>query len=139
LSITPETLIAAPTLARPVRTPMPAAHAHRCASDWLAHHVQAGDTLNIRFYYHPDQDQRMADVARVLLLRSVGDNQFGCRELNTMRIIQHKDRADGAVLAQDDLTFIPQTGIAKASVWVEQYIRNMLPFGSPIRPTPVGC
>lgn len=74
------------------------------------------------------------NVERVVLLRSSGDNQFGYRELNLTRILAHQDRADDAVLAQDDLIFIPQTGIAKVNVWVEQYIRNMLPFGSPIRP-----
>jgi protein involved in polysaccharide export with SLBB domain len=78
------------------------------------------------------------NVERVVLLRSVGDNQFGYRELNLMRILNHDDPADDAVLAQDDVIFIPQTGIAKVNVWVEQYIRNMLPFGSPIRPTPIG-
>lgn len=78
------------------------------------------------------------DVERVVLLRSVGDNQFGYREINLMRILKHKDHADDAALAQDDLIFIPQTGIAKANVWVEQYIKNMMPFGTPIRPTPIG-
>jgi protein involved in polysaccharide export with SLBB domain len=189
--------------------------------------VQAGDTLNIKFYYHPDHDQRdlvvrpdgklllplvgdlqaagltpeqlaehiaqryafslrepkvavdvklpntgqiyvggevqrpgviklkpkmnalqaiveaggpknTGDVERVVLLRPVGDNQFGYRELNLMRILRREDPADDAMLAQDDLIFIPQTGIAKANVWVEQYIRNMMPFGAPIRPVPIG-
>jgi protein involved in polysaccharide export with SLBB domain len=189
--------------------------------------VQAGDTLNIKFYYHPDHDQRdlvvrpdgklllplvgdlqaagltpeqlaehiaqryafslrepkvavdikmpntgqiyvggevqrpgviklkpkmnalqaiveaggpknTGDVERVVLLRPVGDNQFGYRELNLMRILRREDPADDAMLAQDDLIFIPQTGIAKANVWVEQYIRNMMPFGAPIRPLPIG-
>jgi protein involved in polysaccharide export with SLBB domain len=192
-------------------------------SDNREYIVQAGDTLNIKFYYHPDHDQRdlivrpdgrlllplvgdiqaagltpeqlaehiaqryaftlrepkvvvdvktantgqvyvggevqrpgviklkpkmnvlqaifeaggpknSGDVERVVLLRSVGDNQFGYRELNLMRILRHKDTANDAVLAQDDLIFIPQTGIAKVNVWVEQYIQNMMPFGSPIRP-----
>src|SRR5882724_1028412 len=78
------------------------------------------------------------DVKRVVLLRSVGDNQFGYRQLNLMRLLRHEDHADDATLAQDDLIFIPQTGIAKANVWVEQYIKNMMPFGTPLRPTPVG-
>jgi protein involved in polysaccharide export with SLBB domain len=78
-----------------------------------------------------------ADVERVVLLRSIGENQFGYREINLKRILTHEDPADDAALAQDDLIFIPKTGIAKANVWVEQYIRNMLPFGSPIRPVPI--
>jgi polysaccharide biosynthesis/export protein len=185
--------------------------------------VQAGDTLNIKFYYHPDHDQRdvvvrldgklllplageiqaagltperlaeqiaqryasnlrdpkvaidvktanagqvyvggevqrpgiikmkprmnvlqaifeaggprdTGDVERVVLLRSVGDNQFGYRELNLRKILTHEDPSDDAVLAQDDLIFIPKTGIAKVNLWVEQYIQNMMPFGSPVRP-----
>ena len=195
-------------------------------SDSREYIVQAGDTLNIKFYYHPDHDQRdlvvrpdgklllplvgdiqaagltpeqlaeqiaqrytftlrepkvavdvktantgqvyvggevqrpgviklkpkmnllqaifeaggpkdEGDVERVVLLRSIGDNQFGYRELNLMRIVRHEDLADDAVLAQDDLIFIPKTGIAKANLWVQQYIRNMVPFGSPIRPFPI--
>src|SRR5262245_41021710 len=179
-------------------------------SDNHEYTVQAGDTLNIRFYYHPDHDQRdlivrpdgklvlplvgdiqaagltpeqlaeqiaqsyaftlrdpkvavdvkaantgtrqvyaggdvqrpgviklkpkmnilqaiveaggpknTGNVERVVLLRSVGDNRFGYRKLNLMQILRHEDPADDAMLAQDDLIFIPQTGIAKANVWVE--------------------
>src|SRR5262245_30078614 len=195
-------------------------------SDNHEYTVQAGDTLNIRFYYHPDHDQRdlvvrpdgklllplvgdiqaagltpeqlaeqiaqrysvtlrepkvavdvktantgqvyvggevqrpgviklkpkmnalqaiveaggpkdEGDVERVVLLRSIGDNQFGYRELNLMRIVRHEDLTDDAVLAQDDMSFIPKTGIAKANLWVQKYIRNMVPFGAPIRPFPI--
>lgn len=77
------------------------------------------------------------DVERVVLLRSMGDNQFGYRELNLMRIVRHEDLTDDAVLAQDDMIFIPKTGIAKANLWVQKYIRNMVPFGAPIRPFPI--
>ena len=52
-------------------------------------------------------------LEQVVLLRTMGDNQFGYRELNLMRILRHKDPADDAELAQDDLLFIPKTGIAK--------------------------
>jgi protein involved in polysaccharide export with SLBB domain len=189
--------------------------------------VQAGDTLNVRFYYHPDHDQRdlvvrldgklllpligdvqaagltpeqlaediaqrysftlrepkvavdvktansgqvyvggevqnpgviklkprmnalqaiveaggpkdTGSVERVVLVRTLGDNQFGYRELNLMRILRHKDSADDAELAQDDLLFVPRTGIASINLWVQQYIRNMMPFGSIIRPSPIG-
>jgi protein involved in polysaccharide export with SLBB domain len=79
-----------------------------------------------------------ADVERVVLLRPIGDNQFGYREINLKKILTHEDPSDDAALAQDDLIFIPKTGIAKANVWVQQYIKNMMPFGSPIRPTPLG-
>jgi protein involved in polysaccharide export with SLBB domain len=77
------------------------------------------------------------DIERVVLLRSIGDNQFGYREINLMRIVKHEEPADDAVLAQDDLIFIPKTGIAKANLWVQKYIRNMVPFGAPIRPFPI--
>jgi protein involved in polysaccharide export with SLBB domain len=77
------------------------------------------------------------DIERVVLLRSMGDNQFGYREINLRRIVNHEERADDAVLAQDDLIFIPKNGIAKANLWVQKYIRNMLPFGNPIRAFPI--
>jgi polysaccharide export outer membrane protein len=77
-----------------------------------------------------------ADVERVVLLRSTGENQFGYREINLQRILAHEDASDDAVLAQDDMIFIPKTGVAKANLWVAQYIRNMLPFGTPVRPFP---
>jgi polysaccharide biosynthesis/export protein len=189
--------------------------------------VQAGDTLNVKFYYHPDHDQRdlivrpdgklllplvgdmqaagltpeqlaeqiaqryafslrepkvavdvktantgqvyvggevqrpgvvklkpqmnalqaifeaggpkdTADIDRVVLLRSMGDNQFGYHELNLTRLLARKDSPEDMVLGQDDLIFIPKTGIANANLWVQQYIRNMMPFGSIIRPSPIG-
>jgi protein involved in polysaccharide export with SLBB domain len=77
------------------------------------------------------------DIERVVLLRSIGDNQFGYREINLRKIVNHEERSDDAVLAQDDLIFIPKNGIAKANLWVQKYIRNMLPFGNPIRPFPI--
>ena len=77
------------------------------------------------------------DIERVVLLRSMGDNQFGYREINLRRIVNHEEHADDAVLAQDDLVFIPKNGIAKANLWVQKYIRNMLPFGNPIRAFPI--
>ena len=66
----------------------------------------------------------------------MGDNQCGYRELNLLRILKH-DPADDAELAQDDLLFVPKTSIASVNLWVQQYIRNMLPFGSIIRPSPI--
>jgi hypothetical protein len=51
-------------------------------------------------------------------------------------MLNREDASDDAALAQDDLIFIPKTGVARANLWVEQYIRNMLPFGSPVRPFP---
>jgi protein involved in polysaccharide export with SLBB domain len=77
------------------------------------------------------------DIERVVLLRSMGDNQFGYREINLKRIVKHEERADNVVLAQDDLIFIPKNGIAKANLWMEKYIHNMLPFGNPIRAFPI--
>jgi len=77
-----------------------------------------------------------ADVQRVVLLRSIGENQFGYREINLKKILTREDLSDDTALAQDDLIFIPKTGIAKANLWVEQYLRNMLPFGTPVRPLP---
>jgi polysaccharide export outer membrane protein len=77
-------------------------------------------------------------IERVVLLRTMGPNQFGYRELNLLRIVKHQDSADDAELVQDDLLFIPRTGIASANLWVQQYIRNMMPFGSIIRPSPIG-
>jgi protein involved in polysaccharide export with SLBB domain len=77
------------------------------------------------------------DIERVVLLRSMGDNQFGYREINLRRIVNHEEHADDAVLAQDDLIFIPKNGIARANLWVQKYIRNMLPFGNPIRAFPI--
>jgi protein involved in polysaccharide export with SLBB domain len=76
------------------------------------------------------------DVERVVLVRSVGENQLGYRQLNLMKMLNREDASDDAVLAQDDLIFIPKTGVARTNLWVEQYIRNMLPFGAPIRPLP---
>jgi protein involved in polysaccharide export with SLBB domain len=77
-----------------------------------------------------------ADTQRVVLLRSIGENQYGYREINLERLLAHEDTSNDAMLAQDDLIFIPKTGIAKANLWVAQYIKNMLPFGNPVRPFP---
>jgi protein involved in polysaccharide export with SLBB domain len=78
-----------------------------------------------------------ADIERVVLVRSSGENQFGYREFNLMRLLTHEDASADATLTDNDMIFIPKTGIAKANLWVAQYIRNMLPFGNPVRPFPM--
>ena len=74
-----------------------------------------------------------ADIEKVILLRPLEENRFGHREINLSKVLTNEDPQSDALVTREDVIFVPRTGIARANLWVQQYIRNLLPFGNPLR------
>jgi hypothetical protein len=61
----------------------------------------------------------------VLLITRNGD-QVQTQKLDLGSIVQGNDN-EQIVMAPDDIIFVPRTFIGKADVWVDQWIRGLLP------------
>ncbi|WP_374337506.1 polysaccharide biosynthesis/export family protein [Methyloversatilis sp.] len=71
-----------------------------------------------------------ADINRVVLLHAVSENNYRLYQTNIAEVVKGK-----AVLRQDlklsprDIVIVPKSGIAELNIWIDQYIRRMLPIG----------
>lgn len=72
-----------------------------------------------------------ADESRVVLLRFTSEGSSVTRELDLSAVVGHS--GDDIELFPGDVVYVPLSLIAKINIWVEFYIRNMLP----INPTSV--
>jgi hypothetical protein len=72
-----------------------------------------------------------ADMANVVLIRSVGDNDYVIYRTNLTEVIEAKGPAsqDFKITPQDLVVVLP-TDVAKANRYVSQYIKGILPFGA---------
>lgn len=77
-----------------------------------------------------------ADLSQAVLLHAAEGNQYVLYRTNLMEVV-----SGVAQLKQDlklsprDIVIIPKSGIAKADLWVDQYIRRLLPFGTSVNYT----
>ena len=69
-----------------------------------------------------------ADVKETVLLQKVVETQYRSSKLDLSKVINEGDTKADLVLGPSDVLFLPKTGIAKANVWMEQYVIRMLPI-----------
>ena len=71
-----------------------------------------------------------ADLEEVVLLQKVSEtsNEYRPSKLNLAKVVELGDTKADLVLGPSDVLVLPKTGIAKANVWMEQYVIKMLPF-----------
>ena len=72
----------------------------------------------------------MKDTARtdeVILIRKGADNRIVTTMLNLEKALDGTDPAQDLPLFPCDIVFVPKSHIANVDVWVDQYIRKMLP------------
>ena len=77
-----------------------------------------------------------ADLQEVVLLQKVNGtiNEYRPSKLNLTKVEEGDTKAD-LVLGPSDVIVIPKTGIAKANLWLKQYVLNMLPIRLTASPT----
>jgi hypothetical protein len=64
----------------------------------------------------------------VLLQRvSEQSNEYRPSKLNLLPVVEEGDVKGDVVLSPSDIVVVPMTGIAKANVWMRQYVINMIP------------
>jgi len=66
-----------------------------------------------------------AKADEVLYITRIGE-ELQAQRLNLESIVDG-DSTEGIIMAPDDVVFVPKTFIGKADVWVDQWIRGLLP------------
>jgi protein involved in polysaccharide export with SLBB domain len=79
-----------------------------------------------------------ARYTQVLVIRRNPDGPPFTSVVDLTKFIDGTDKSQDITLMPYDIVFVPKSPITKVDIWVDQYIRKMLPFSlpSPI-PTPV--
>ena len=71
-----------------------------------------------------------ADLKEVVLLQRIGDsgNEYRPSKINLAKVIELGDVGADLVMAPSDILVLPKTGIARANLWMQQYVINMIPI-----------
>jgi polysaccharide export outer membrane protein len=71
-----------------------------------------------------------ADLKEVVLLQKVADtgNEYRPTKIDLQRVINDGEVKSDIVLNPSDIIVLPKTGIARANLWMQQYVINMLPI-----------
>lgn len=73
----------------------------------------------------------MKDTARtseVIVIRRVAENKVASLVVNLDYAIDGTDMRQDILLQPNDIVFVPKTPIANVDVWVDQYIRRLIPI-----------
>jgi len=70
-----------------------------------------------------------ANPENVLRLVRKADGTFASERID-LKVVIEEGSPERARLNPDDIVFVPKSGIAKANLAIQQYIRNMLPVDS---------
>lgn len=70
-----------------------------------------------------------ADISKIVLLHAVAENDYVLYRTNLVEVIDGEARLRQDLrLSPRDIVIVPKSGVAQVNVWVDQYIRRMLPF-----------
>ena len=71
-----------------------------------------------------------ADLYEVVLLQKINENtnEYRPTKLNLHKVINDGDTKADIVLGAADILVLGKTGVAKANLWMQQYVINMLPI-----------
>ena len=72
-----------------------------------------------------------AKADSVLLVRWHGPGAYEVDRLDLKAMIDDGDASDDALLGPNDVVFVPRTWIADANIWIDQYIRGLIPIREP--------
>jgi len=71
-----------------------------------------------------------ADLKEVVLLQKINEqsNEYRPTKINLLRVVDEGDTKSDIVLGPSDVLVLPKSGIAKANLWMQQYVINMIPI-----------
>jgi len=72
-----------------------------------------------------------AKVDNVLVVNIRDDGQYEASVLNLRRVLETGDIRGDMYLTANDVVFVPKTSVANADLWVNQYIRELIPIREP--------
>ena len=71
-----------------------------------------------------------ADLQEIVLLQKIseGSNEYRPSKINLGKVVVLGDTMADIVLGPSDVLVFPKTGIARANLWMQQYVINMIPI-----------
>jgi len=66
----------------------------------------------------------------VIVVRRAADGRPMLRNIDLERLLNTGDQAQDVPIRGGDMIFVPRKGVANANLWVDQYIRQILPFST---------
>jgi protein involved in polysaccharide export with SLBB domain len=63
----------------------------------------------------------------VIVIRRTPDNKLVAMQLNLKKALDNTDMSQDVTLKPNDIVYVPKTTIANMDVWVDQYIRRLIP------------
>lgn len=96
--------------------------------------VLSGPTTPLEALIQAGGALETANMERVLLVRRFDNGGRRVFALNLEATIAGSEQAGHLRLVPSDVLLVPRSGIANMNLWVDQYIRQNLPFNVAIRP-----
>jgi protein involved in polysaccharide export with SLBB domain len=77
-----------------------------------------------------------ANLQEVVLLQRIKEdsNEYRPTRIDLAKVVEQGNVTSDIVLTSSDVIVVPKSGIAKANVWVEQYIIKMIPIRISVSP-----
>ena len=72
-----------------------------------------------------------SETQKVVLIRWSDDGTYSASQLDLREVLETGDTTQDLALGANDMVYVPPTGIANATAWVQQYIRDLLPVREP--------
>lgn len=87
-----------------------------------------GDGDALRAIIQAGGPKPSANLGRVIIIRRGAQGQAMMRTTNLNQAFRHGDQPDFVPLARGDVVYVPRTGVAKVGLFMQQYLRDALPF-----------
>lgn len=71
---------------------------------------------------------RTGNLEEAVLIHYTDDNELNIYKTNLEEVMEEGKINQDLKLSPQDIVFVPRSGIAKANLFIEQYVTNMLPF-----------
>jgi len=72
-----------------------------------------------------------SETRKVVLIQWRTDGSYSANQLNLREVLETGNTEQDIALGPNDVVYVPPTGIANATAWVQQYIRDLLPVREP--------
>ena len=72
-----------------------------------------------------------SETRKVVLIKWQTDGSYSANQLDLREVLETGNTEQDLALGPNDVVYVPPTGIANATAWVQQYIRDLIPVREP--------
>ncbi len=72
-----------------------------------------------------------SEKRKVVVIKWAEDGTYAATQLDLREVLETGDSTQDLALEPNDMVYVPPTGIANATSWVQQYITDLLPVRAP--------